>query len=105
MYWPVDRSLERMASMRVAIKKRARRTGLWAQGPRCLDTPCEPLSLIFSLSARFPESYRGVAAALVSSSSNQRSSICVVCEHGTEACLETLTRSGNRLDMRDAVLS
>ena len=65
-------------------KKRARRTGLWAQGTRCLDTPCEPLSLSFSLSACFPESYRGVAATFAFALSNQQSSICVAGKNTTD---------------------
>ena len=65
-------------------KKRARRTGLWAQGTRCLDTPCEPLSLSFSLSACFPEIYRGVAATFAFALSNQQSSICVAGKNTTD---------------------
>ena len=65
-------------------KKRARRTGLWAQGTRCLDTPCEPLSLSFSLSACFPKSYGGFAATLASPLNNQHSSMCVARENTTD---------------------
>ena len=65
-------------------KKRARRTGLWAQGTRCLDTPCEPLSLGFSLSVCFPESYGGAAATLASLINNQQSSMCVAGKNTTD---------------------
>ena len=65
-------------------KKRARRTGLWAQGARCLDTPCEPLSLSFSLSACFPKSYGGFAATLASPLHNQLSSMCAACKSTTD---------------------